>query len=415
MSGMRRAAASYLDQLASRCAIKQRLQNGQRLVEMRVRRIIKERTMDQGGGAWPSNAPRRAYATLVCLLAGVLLLVPGLSHASREAWSKTLKKAQHNPAQLIRDAGQALLNSEKIGDKQGELLALQRLSAGNRFLFHAAALKKNAERGIALARELGESEALCWFLHNKALSMLYDRRPDETDALLAEANKLFNEAIAVAEARNLAACVPWIHVSQGMALTRFRKSADALESISKAYALFEALRDDFGMASALTGMASIRREHKEGLIYLERALDLTDPNIYQILAAENYLIRGHWYYARRDMPRARQFYDRAATTARAVQYSTQLGLAESSFAKIAKYEQRFADALVHVDRALLLVKSHPDMGHYINSLLLRADVLMRLGKQQEALHSLSDADTKLKTIDDPLSESMFHELAAAMH
>jgi signal transduction histidine kinase/DNA-binding NarL/FixJ family response regulator len=345
---------------------------------------------------------------------------PAVAAAAVSEWPELFEVAQANPQDLIQRSDKILREARESGDKTGELKALEGLSVAHQFLFELSPLKQEAERGVALARELGNPEATCFFLHYKALAM-YDRGSKDAEAMLAQATELFSEAIDIAEKNHLALCMPWIHLSKGKIFNAVRRTSDSLQEDSKAYTLFEAAGDSFGMASALNSIAAYSliqnsvQDAEKIRGYLERSMELADTKVYRVLTAENYLLHGHNYSFLKDLRTARASFENAAGIAREVHYFTLLGLAERELAELDKEEKRYDSALDHIDKALPLLKMHPDGRHYIKGMLLRADVLAKLGRTPECLKMLADAASVLAQMDDPSSAALYHSRAASLY
>ncbi|WP_192805010.1 ATP-binding protein [Noviherbaspirillum aerium] len=328
--------------------------------------------------------------------------------------------AQQNPRKLIRESEQNLRYSQARMDPAGQISALRGLAAAHQFLSEFDALAADASQGAELARENGDRQALCWFLAYGGLS-LYSKGNLDADAALKEAGKLFDEAASLGEKHSMQTCLGWVQLARGKISNAVRLTSDSLAAASRAYTLFESKGDRFGMAAALTDIAAytlIRNSEKDAekiREYLERAASLVDLNTYRILAAENHLLRGHNEYFLQKLPEARARFETAAATARGVQYHLLTGLAERELAEVAKVEKRLSEAYQHGDVALQMVENHPDKRHYIKALLLRADVLARLGRGSESLAALGVAQAAVSRINDPSSTVLYYSRAAEIY
>ena len=368
---------------------------------------------------WSRKPGRRLVALLAACLLACLLPATTISGTTGE-WGLLFEAAQADPMELIQRSETILREARASGNKAAELRGLEGLSVAHQFLFEFSSLKTEAERGAALARELGNAEASCFFLHYQALAM-YERGGIEAEKMLREANELFDQAFEIAQRKRLVECAPWIHLSKGKIFNAVRRTSDSLLEDSKAYVLFEAAGNSFGMASALNSIAAhtlIRNSEEDSekiREYLDRSAELADPKVYRILAAENQLLHGHNHVFMKEAKEARASFEKAADIAREVHYSTLLGLAERELAELEKADRRYDAALAHVDKALQLIEKHPDRRHYIKGLLLRADVLAKLGRTSESLKVLGDAATVLSGMDDPSSAALYYSRAAELY
>lgn len=354
------------------------------------------------------------------LVAALLLLAPASALAAiEEEWS-LLKSAQSQPRQVIRNAEQTLRRAQAAGDKAAELAALHAMSTSHQFLYELETVKEKSEKGIALARELKDKPTLCWLLGYRALS-LYSLGALNSAAMLAETGKLFEEGVSLANQNQLGSCLAWINLSQGRIFNAARHTSESLASASSAYGLFEDAGDRFGMAAALNDVAAytiIRNTPQDAekvRKYLDRAASLIDPDTYRLLAAENHLLRGHNEYFLQNRSLARASFEKAASIARNAEYFALLGVAERELAELSKADKRYAEALSRVELALPLVAKHPEKRHYIKALLLRAEVLLRLGKTSESAGTLSTARAALSRIDDPSSAVLYYSRAAEIY
>jgi signal transduction histidine kinase/FixJ family two-component response regulator len=62
-----------------------------------------------------------------------------------------------------------------------------------------------------------------------------------------------------------------------------------------------------------------------------------------------------------------------------------------------------------------MLAQHPDGRHYIKGMLLRADVLSKLGRPAESLRTLADASVALGQMDDPASAALYYLRSAELY
>lgn len=353
-------------------------------------------------------------------MALLLCLPVDTAALTKSEYQALFEAAQYNPRQLIRQSQTNLRFAEAGIDPAGEINALRGLAAAHHFLFEFDALARHAARGAELSRENGDRHALCWFLAYGGLS-LYGKGNVDADAALKEANRFFDEAIALGERYSMPTCLGWVQLARGKIFNAVRLTSDSLAAASKAHALFDSEGDRFGMAAALTDIAAytlIRNTEKDAekiREYLERAASLVNFDTYRLLAAENNLLQGHNEYFLRNLREARARFEKAAAISRGVQYHLLTGLAERELADVAKAEKRFSEAFRHGDVALEMVENHPDKRHYIKALLLRADILAKLNRRSESLGTLDSALLALSRINDPSSTVLYYSRAAEIH
>jgi signal transduction histidine kinase/FixJ family two-component response regulator len=350
-----------------------------------------------------------------------LLSLPMTSAALTKRESQALfETAQTNPRQLIRESEHNLRYAQARMDPIDETKALLGLATAHHFLSDYDALAKDAEQGIEIARETGDRNALCRFLAYGGLG-LYSKGSLDADAALKEAGKLFDEAAAIGEKHSMQACLGWVQLARGKIFNAVRLTSDSLAAASKAYTVFESEGDRFGMAAALTDIAAytlIRNTEKDAekiREYLDRASNLVDLDTYRLLAAEINLLHGHNEYFLQNLREARTRFEKATAISRGVQYHFLTGLAERELADIAKAEKRLAEAFRHVDLSLQMVENHPDKRHYIKAMLLRADVLFRLGRRAEGLEALRLSEAAQSRINDPSSTVLYYLRSAEIY
>jgi len=369
----------------------------------------------------PSPNPASILCSCVSLTMALLLGLPATSSALTKRETQALfEAAQSDPRKIIREAEQNLRYARGRMDQTEETNALLGLAAAHQFLANYDALVEDANQGIELARETGDMNSLCWFLAYGGLG-LYSKGAFDAEAALKDANKLFDEALVIGDRHAMPMCLGWVHLARGKVFNAVRLTSDSLAAATKAYNVFESEGDRFGMAAALTDIAAytlIRNTEKDAekiREYLERASALVDFDTYRLLAAENSLLHGHNEFFLRNLPAAQARYETAGSISRSVQYHFLTGLAERELGDVAKAQERYSEAFRHVDLALQLVENHPDKRHYIKALLLRADVLFKLGRRSEGIEGLSLASAALSRINDPSSTVLYFARSAEIY
>jgi signal transduction histidine kinase/CheY-like chemotaxis protein len=374
-----------------------------------------------------------------CLLQGLFLVVTAISGAANADW-RDVDKIIHeptaqsdqqwheldvilagNPEQAVRSAEHALREAQEREDKRGQLESLRILCQIGGLASDPGLVRKYADQGVALAREVSDMDALAWLLYAKSSIEFRERRRDEAAATL-------NEAMQLAEQRKLGRLLGWIYIAQGERLFDEARLSDAMAWFSKAYPIFEAERDNQGMAMTLSSFAFVRykdeaqnsykaslynweakdeeryrtirpasEETVKAIEYLTRALSLIDPNVYQFSAQDFYYRLGLIYSQLRDQSRAGAHYEKALGIARKLRDSDWTAELEYRVASQFRQQRRYDEALAHLDAAWLLALQDPaNPSKQPKILLERAAVFAFLGQQAESLEALSQAETLMQ-------------------
>ena len=93
-----------------------------------------------------------------CFLAEVQAAVPSLGGL------QVMQTVQYFPRKVIVDSGAALREARAMHDKTRELKALFQFLVAVELVDNFLPYRDECERAIALSTELGEKEALSWFL-----------------------------------------------------------------------------------------------------------------------------------------------------------------------------------------------------------------------------------------------------------
>jgi signal transduction histidine kinase/CheY-like chemotaxis protein len=309
----------------------------------------------------------------LCLLAFLLYLPMPSAGASDAEWRDVLRAADYDPVHAIDDAERAAQQARERGDKATEARALLRVLMAE----DVATLSWSegyAPRGIALAREAGDWETLC---------MLLNFHSD------------YAEALALADRYHLDTCRAWTYTFQGEISVGPGHAAEAMDKLSKAYALFEALGDRYGMAESLRQMAGVFSgsdapdRFKKVLDYSERAFAMVDPAHDRMQAAYYHYRVGTVYDKLKDQARARTHLESSIALFRAAGVQQPAARTKAYLAQIALEEKRYRDVLALTDRATLdtLEDMVGEDAHWW-ALLVRAEALAQLGQREASQKAL---------------------------
>ncbi len=349
------------------------------------------------------------------MLAIAAMAPPALAHTSEDEWRDVYKAFEYDQVRYKKEAHQALAKARGTGDKVGELRALRMLTEWAHLGFYGddrPILDDELERGASLARELNDQEAMCTFLVTKGYLAALDGRVK--DGMAA-----FHEAAGIAERHSLKTRLAWIYHREGSILNKVGRDSEVAKVLPKAYEIFEAEGDRYGMARVLDVMAMVtpasdQRALRMGEDYLERALGMIDENVYRHLAAEYYLRLSMTHFWRGDIAGVRPLVEKALLLARENGDHGMVAIARFYFARLAREERRFDDVLREIDRALPGLRDPPSMRMRTLALLMRAEASAHQGRRKEALDSLAEALRAGGKMDLSV-EAIYHETAALVH
>jgi signal transduction histidine kinase/DNA-binding NarL/FixJ family response regulator/tetratricopeptide (TPR) repeat protein len=327
-------------------------------------------------------------------------------------WREMSIAVEFDPGRAISQGKHALQQARAKGDKPAELNALLLLSRAYANIGETPNQPEDEERGFVLARELGDMGALCWYLDGKAWVNWDEGRLDE-------ANALWDEAIAIAERHKLDTRRAWLYANRGASLDRAGRKGEAMAWHAKAYSLFEANQDGYGMALALAhigntyaGPEAYAQDQARAADYYRRALDLLDPQVYRRITAELYIRLGLSHYRRNNIPEARKLLEQGLALVRTMGFPNMEAQAEFFLAHVYKDERRFVEALALMDKATALYRKSDFKPMLGRANVARAELLAALGRKKESLEALGAAKAMFAEMNTPPIAVYFYTATA---
>jgi signal transduction histidine kinase/DNA-binding response OmpR family regulator len=355
----------------------------------------------------------------------VLAFVTPAFGATDAEWRALDSHLAAQPKESMEKAENALRLAGERGDKAGQMKALQTLCRAYDVAHYPPIVSKYVDRAIALAREMGDSEALAWFLYSKSQNIYIN----DTGASAA----LLDQATILAERHQLRYLIENIYIDRSWRAIYEGRVSDATALSSKAYTLFEAHNDRRGMARALIQFASVfhrqfgngenylpppTEETSKALDYLGRALNLLDADSDAYNEYLLYFAFGIVYDVSGDYAKAKEFFKKSLLfTARLWPDMMRKTEAETRYriGAILRKEKRYGEALAYLEGPLPPVLQAEGPGQQFTILLERAYVLANLGRNEESLAALSQARSMLPDsfgarIDYHLRATAIHEM-----
>lgn len=364
------------------------------------------------------NARRWCAAAVACIAAAVLLAgaAPARADTMEDESVDIVRRMDHDPNLAVRDAEQALRAALTAGDRAAQLRAWRILAVSHTELLDMAALNQDIAQGEKLAIELGHVEARCQFLAARGAV-------ERNAARYAESDALYDQAIALATQHGRERMRAQLYLDKSLTPLEQGRTSDTMALLLKAQAIFEARGDRFGTAVTLDSMGSATQAAKASAADMSRAigyhlqaLSLLDPAVNRASVLTVHYNLGIAYYTVKDNARSRQHMQLGLAMARRHEGAIGAAYYEFNLAKIERDDRHFAKALAYLDAALPEFRKRGDLKMMVfGTLLTRADVRSRMGREAEALHDLQAARAMLPGLNSPTREVRFHEAAATIH
>jgi signal transduction histidine kinase/CheY-like chemotaxis protein len=315
-------------------------------------------------------------------------------------WRDIDNLTHENGPLVLRHADQLLARAEASGDKAALVKALRLWITAvlpGAVVYDANAIAKRVKTAIALATELGDSDALGWFLRAGS-----GYEGEEAAA------QMLNRATVIAEQRKLDRLLAWIYVDRGRELSAQGRVGDAIASLTKAYALFEKRQDVHGRVHTLYTLTGVYlsggfegdKETGAKLIgYLHEALRLANVEKYPPKAEMFLYMLGVVHsrmnentQARQYFERCREFSDKRRASRLDSDNETWASELEAKIALTFYRQGRYAEALARFDAALAgRPREYREDAISYSIMRDRALVLARLGRLNESRDAIARA------------------------
>jgi signal transduction histidine kinase/FixJ family two-component response regulator len=358
--------------------------------------------------------PSSLLSSLLFLVALLFLAAP-LARAADSEWQELEIIVNRDPVAATAQARGAVRVARDRHDLRAELKALNLLSLARAQLSETPDATADERRGEELARQFDDMDSLCWYLDGRAWVLAEDGKLDE-------ANRMWDDVLALAEKHRLKWRKANIYLSRGQAMRDGGRLAEAMDSFSKAYALSEAMQDRYMMARALSETGNVyslpnanAESQAKATDYYQRALSLSDPQVYRHFYVDTSFRLGLSYVRRKDIAQARHYFDIVLPIDRAMGLHAQEADVEFQLAGLDKEAGRRVEAIAHYDRAIELYTASWAKRFLVRCGVAKAELLADLGRRQESLAALARARETLREIDTPQAQINFYPNAAKVY
>jgi signal transduction histidine kinase/CheY-like chemotaxis protein len=320
------------------------------------------------------------------------------SAASSWDWVALQREADHDPVGVADRSERDLRTARESGNARDEAMALLHLTAAYINLETVAVHKHEIERGLVLARNLGDMQAVCRYT-----MLAGDVSAASGDNAGAYAH--WKEAGTIAEAHGLDPCLIAIRYRESRQLKADGKTAEALTMSSAAYAYAEKHGDRFHMASMLILMGNIYNQISSSpndlamaIDYYNRAMRLIDLGVYRDTDCRLNLLMGIAYTYLHDYARAEPHLQQALQLARQLRESNVVANIEHNLGRFYEKQKRYGKAIEYLDLAREHYREQEWDASYSFAHLdvVRASVLAELGRRQESLAALTEGLSRLE-------------------
>jgi diguanylate cyclase (GGDEF)-like protein len=302
-----------------------------------------------------------------------------------------IRIVQQNPRAASADAQLLLQQANAKGNKSLELRALRILAYAHSLLGSMFVLGEDISRGEQLARELNNPQAWIEFVIARA-------NEAQLAGQFAKADKRYAEALSMAQKSRLSLGIALSYAAiVNASLDRGLKN-NVVVYATKAYDLFENQGDVRGMAQMLVALGIHSGDLARSIEYLERAVDIYDPSIYRWDSALAEYHLGDAYYRNKDYANARVYLQKALAETAKLAIPLNTAYIEYRLGRIELGQRRFAEALVHWNRAIPIFLQNKDLSAVFETQRFRADALSALGRKNESLAALSQSQSAADSV-----------------
>jgi diguanylate cyclase (GGDEF)-like protein len=378
--------------------------------------------------AFPEDSERQSFRasarnaltfSRAFLIAFLLLALAAGGVRAESASRLDLREAERNvsydPPQTVKLALESLHAAQSTGDKEAQLVNWRILAMGHIVMGDTQALNVDTERGMALAQELGDKEAICQFLGARAI---VERNADHPSTALA----LFDQALELAERHHFYRLRARLYVHKAVLLIRMGRNPEALPLLANAHSQFVSLAEPYGMAWALENFGDAYNveggsatDRAKSIDYYLRAIESLDTKVYRAKAGDIYHNLGLAYFRGGDYVLARRYYEMGRAITKDLEDAFGSAFFEYRLAILAKQQDRNAEALARIDRALPAFIDRGRSTMVFLAHLARAEALAGLGRGRESQEALAAARALLPRLAAAKREVSYFDRAAAVY
>jgi diguanylate cyclase (GGDEF)-like protein len=367
---------------------------------------------DRAGGA--------ALARLLALVIFAFALAPsasasaGLSPQDKETLALENRVAD-DPHAALKEAAQWFGTATKAADQAGQLRAMRLKVMALSQLEDSTRLIAEADAGLGLARALKDAQAECEFLTAKGVKLSLEGK-------FLDAQKLYDQAIQVAEKAGLARAATGVQVAKAFDLSLLGRDADALGLLSKAHQKFIDMGDasNARMVLASIGNAYINERSspedlKQAASFLERAIPPDAERTRRHELATIYANLGAVHHRQKAYGKARDTLAKSIALYRALGDANGEAFALYRGALILADEKSWREALGFLDRAAPAFVLSQESTMQFNIARARAKSLAELDLKRESLEALGAAQAIASRSDSAWIKANFLDSAVEVY
>lgn len=359
---------------------------------------------------------RRAFAFGI---GAALMVSASMGHAAlnqRDLDTQSLeRKIADDPRAALKEGEALQQQSLKSGDKKLQVRALRLMVMANAELEEGILLGKQAEQGLALAREIDEKQAECEFLAARASAKA-------TSGNYVAAIEEFDAAIAVAEKADLTRAATSVMVAKAFVYGLLGRDTDSLDLLFKAHQRFVEMDDKFGARSAITAIGSAfthdrasREDLVKALSYHQQAIapDAEQHSRHEL--ATIYFNIGAVHHRLKDWANASLFVQKSIALYRVLNDPMGVAFGNYRLAVLAGETGKWSEALEQLDSVLPLMTNAGDATMIFNVQRARAKALANLERRRESLDALAKAAALRARIESSWIETTYLRTAAEVY
>ena len=334
-------------------------------------------------------------AAMTAVLMWALLPQPSAATLLMSEALEIDRQVQQHPRKAAASAQTMLQQATVKNDKIMQLRALRILANAHSLLGNMVVLGEDLSRGEQLARELKNRQAQVEF-------QLARGNDAELERQFSKADRRFAEALATAQKYELPLGIAASYAAIVSATLDRGATSNVVVYATKAYDLFESQGDLRGMAQMLTVLGLSSADPARSVAYLERAVDMADPNIYRWDAALASYHLGAALYGNKNYKKAGIELHKALEGAMELSVPIHAAYAQYYLGRLALTERRFSDAVMHWDQAIPVFTQNNDLPALFETQRFRADALSALDRKEEskmALQAARNAAQAVRTLE----------------